>query len=958
MSKNDLQHSALLIQSRVIFFLTAVILLHFGCAAAPKIKQQGTKTVGELERDTADEMVGPPSLLALSEGAVEAEFEEESAERLTPRLKMLKKTGRSLTVIELWLKAGISYELNEERGASEVFAELIENHLNHGEGEENLRSIGAQVMTTITFDRLIIHIEVESSLCFKALKSLSKSLKLAREGIHVESVLEHVKNQTRSPTWIEQRLSSRLIIENLNRLPQNRLESLSSPLFDIEDFKSLSHGSMTRFIRDTAQSSKAELLIVGDFNTTEIRNAVSSLFVSNEQERAAAKGAQGERESRRSGDSKGSRDTEGARINDPLKEGGEKKLSVDIEPLDTQLSSIEIAIPLSELSPEEAGYLDLLGFVLVGDKNGRIHQEAERTGLELHSSSARTIVTDRGSVFLVKMTVPANQVKEGWRFLLVQLSALIHQPISQRTLERAKSIFERETLLIGESLLGQARRLGHFSTHWPMKEALKRYGRAVYRARPITLLKFIQNHFQRPSPSALIAGPVPMDSEPTMWKERLSEQLDEAMTQRSETPLLGFSRHGDQLSLLLVPSESEGVSSMVVTLPIKPLEDVVRYKRSTHMALAHWFAALVSSNIPNEPHIEALFDDRSLILYATFPSRQIGEVFTTLMRRLRQAPLRSESQWQSNALEQARLRAMSQLSLLHQSPQEKLNYLTTRAQSAFTKTSYPLPKERRELLAALSSSELSRWFRQHIQSEPMYAVITGDVEEVQLGRSLSPLTSQKMTTRAEPTLHNSPIKRMTNTEISRCRSVKLIADNDEAWVALSYPIPTSVNDVDLRLLESAIVERSRGSDFGSLRTQIVRAHHTKPHSFTLHLNAPAHLFNDRWPLVKQLISELSERPVSTERLELLKLSTMRLRAQEVSKTRTYAELHSEAWFRGWQSEGGLKESSWRASIKAYRPDRLQEVAREVFKDQQLILSMILPPYIELSPTMDCQVVTP
>ena len=65
------------------------------------------------------------------------------------------------------------------------------------------------------------------------------------------------------------------------------------------------------------------------------------------------------------------------------------------------------------------------------------------------------------------------------------------------------------------------------------------------------------------------------------------------MTQRKDTPLLGFSTHGSQLSVLLVPSESDGVSSMIITLPLKRLEEVARYYRSTHMALAHWFTALV-----------------------------------------------------------------------------------------------------------------------------------------------------------------------------------------------------------------------------------------------------------------------------------------------------------------------------------------------------------------------------
>ena len=92
------------ISTLTVFCLT----LTAGCSASHQAnKKKSLKELQVNEKRTEEEMVGPPSLLALSEGAVDAEFEDEAAERVAPRVKMFKKRGRPITVIELWFNAGV-----------------------------------------------------------------------------------------------------------------------------------------------------------------------------------------------------------------------------------------------------------------------------------------------------------------------------------------------------------------------------------------------------------------------------------------------------------------------------------------------------------------------------------------------------------------------------------------------------------------------------------------------------------------------------------------------------------------------------------------------------------------------------------------------------------------------------------------------------------------------------------
>lgn len=920
-------------------FILCLILSVLGCSSVPKPKRTETRTSTPVS--SHDPFTGPPSLLAISEGAVDTDFNDQTSEQSSPRVLMLHKARRPLTVIQLWFKAGVVHEREDERGATLLLEELLMSSHDSESLRSQLRNFGAQVRSWVTLDRLIVHIEVEKSSSMEALKILGAHLQSLNERSRLEMVLNQVDQRYTSSSWIKRRLTARLLVENMNRLEVNRERPIQSPLVDADELAERKIDQLTNYIERVRHPTQTQLVIIGDLDESEVRSVISERFTQgfNADEKRVSYtelAPAGEESSRKTPEQ------------DPL--------SVSVETLSTSISTIQIAIPLERLSPEEASYLDLLGFILVGEQSGLIHREAERTSVDLRGSSVRSVITDKGSVFLLSIDVSSNQVDEGWRLLLETLSGLIHQPISQRTLERAKSIFERENLLIGESLAGQARRLGYFTSHWPMSDALQRYGRAVYQARPKTLLDFFQKVFRLQQPRALIAGRLPPESDVSMWRERLSEQLDQSLVRQSSEGLVGFSQHGSKLSLLFAPIESDGVSSLTVTLPLPKLGEIPRYQRLTHIALGHWFAALISKKLINEPHFEARFFDNSLTLSATFPSSQISDVFTTLMRRLRQPPLGSERLWQAEALERSRQQAMMNLSMMDLRPQEKLIFLTQRAFTAFDKRIYPLPKERREILSRLSSSELTRWFRQYIQTQSMYVVMSGDVNELSLGRALSPL-NQKMLplTGKKRVLHETPLPSYKHTALKRCRLIKIISDDDEAWGAVSYSIPRDVDPVALLLLKSALL---RESSMGDGERQLALAHYTHPHLFTIYLHSSAQSFNQKWGALLDHIDRLKRSPLSASLLAEAKRLAQRQRAQESSLTRLSADFHSNLWFRGLQVEGGVKRGEWQSKLASYQATEVQRSAEAIFKTNQGYRSFILPPYVELDSSKNCQRVVP
>lgn len=933
-----------LLKSQLTKVLLPVLLLcTYACSSVPKTPPKTHQSHPSESQEDEEHLMGPPSLLALTEGAIDTEQLADESELITPRLSLIKKS-RPTTVIQLWFKAGAMYEQPAEYGATLLFDHLLTKDTSPEYLPRSLVNLGGRIQSWISLDRYVLSVEVSKEYTDKALTLIGKALADLPNSASVSSTLSSLQDQLPSTdSWLKRRLTSRLVNETINQLPVNKVQPIRSLQVEKNHIQNLTLEAAQAFLKRVSYPKNTHLVIVGDLDESAVRSSVATYLSSPRSSSLSI--------------------AENNTLTRPPQQKSAQKasvnVSIDIEPIKSQTTLIQIAFPMSHLTPDEASYLDLLSFILIGNQDGILHRKAKLAEVDLQSASTAPIITDKGSVFIVSLEVRSNQVDDGWNILLETLSTLIHQPVSQRHLEQAKSLFERETLLIGESLLGQARRFGFFSSHWPRVEALTQYGRAAYRVRPSSLFQFTQKRLMTSSPLVLIAGQKPIESNLNIWRERMTEQLKHMMTQRLSSDLVGFSKHGPKLNLLFAPYDNDGVTSLTVTLPLNISSHRSPLTSLTSLSLGHWFAALISEPISNEPHFEARFFDDSLTLSVTFPSHLIGEVFNALMRKLRQAPLRSETQWSSEYIERARKHALINLSKVDQDPIEKLKFLNQRVHHAFSKRRSPLPKDRVEHLSKLSSSDLTRWFSQHIQSLPMYVVISGDVKESSLSRVLSPLTSPShQVPKVINELHSTPLTRKTVKPLKTCRSIKIIANDDETWASLSFPVPSQVIPESLRLLESALIHRAMTQPTNHGHRQILVEHHTRPSMLTVYLYATTQEFNRSWQDLLDDINHLKTALYAPEKLEEIKRYLYRIETQQFERSRTRVDWLIRAWFLGWHKKIPLSLSSWRTRLESLSSQNLQHAAKTIFVDEQARFSLITPPYLQVSPQLKCRIVVP
>jgi predicted Zn-dependent peptidase len=387
-----------------------------------------------------------------------------------------------------------------------------------------------------------------------------------------------------------------------------------------------------------------------------------------------------------------------------------------------------------------------------------------------------------------------------------------------------------------------------------------------------------------------------------------------------------------------------------------PLPQQKHYAKS--MALGHWQAAHLSASYPNEPRFYAHFHDQVLTISSTFPSSHIESAISSLIQKMRQSPLNSEPMWSSDALERSRREALMRLSLTNQRAEDKALILDRRLATAFGDSPLPLVLLRQRKLKEISSFELMGWFRQNIQSQPVYIVISGDVNERRLYQALSPLNQAEVPPPAQP-LHLSPLKNVP-TKLRRCRELHISRDQGDGVINLSYRLPPEIQFAQIRLLESALSFSTHQSSLP--RSFYVQRNHSPTSALnptlSIQIRASADELKQSWEEVKKRIKLLKQRPLSRPQLQKLKKLTLATELGEMELSAKRSAWFAYGWFMGWQSSSMKGFDDWSKELDVVTASQLHKVAQAVLQDDQRRIVVISSPkkYSEVSEK--CQRVSP
>jgi zinc protease len=874
----------------------------------------------------ADVLMGPPlSLLEVTEESVH----EVTAPGIT--LHVQRKPERGLVSLQLWLRAGAQLEVAGERGAATTLPLMLM-------GDERdptsliaqLKRLGAQARAWTSADRAVLEVTLTPEGLPEGLSLLARAVRAPRWG---EEALTHAKRQVishqeRARSWVGRRLLDRLLNDLYGGHPSGRPVTPATA-----EVEALSLEGARAFYNATYTPTSAYLICVGPIEEGSLRALVDEAW-------RGWRGGADEREAT-------SAPPRPRPTPPPLDLSASRGPSVEVEVAESGKAQALLAFPVNELTPEAVAYLDLLGLLLTGEGDGALQQAGRRAGLELTGARVFPVTPDGPGAFVLSAEVPANEIDALWRVLLEQLSDLRARPPRLSALEQAKLVFERESARSNETLSSQARRLGFFAVRWPQEDALLRYARAISQARPEAISSFLRELITPRRLHAIVRSPAPEGVSAELWSERLRELAALIMDQRRVDLRPGLNALNSNTSLLFDPAKMDGVVTVRAVVPVRP-----RLSRPTELSLGHWLAAQLSERQLHEPAFSAQYNGESITLSATIAATQLDDAIAGLIQRLRQPPIRTEPSWSSDALERARLSALSALSLTRYQPWQRLRHLERRALMAFDAPPLPSPHERRGALQELGSSSLTRWYQEHIQSAPALITVSGDVTAAQLSRALSPLTSSASVAHA-PMAEGALRPPLPGSALKECRGVQESTDHARAWLSLTFDLRELPADdwAALSLIEAALTgpllglntRLSAEAEGDRLRAQAQRA--GQPPRLSLSVEVKPAGTEAATRAIREAIERLQSAPLSADELRQLRSYARASHAHLMSTTASRAGWVSRMWLAGWrgaESADGVRKA-WERQLEGVTAEGLRRVAREALNLTAAVEALVAPP---------------
>jgi predicted Zn-dependent peptidase len=870
-----------------------------------------------IDQQNTDASPNPMSLMSVMEENTQQVHEQ----GLTLHLQTQSK--QSLSSLQLWIKAGTQLETEKQTGLAYFTQQMVLGHPQVSTSVRyQLQNLGVKVKGWVSIDRSVIEIlclpeQVELIMPILAQAITKKNWSQA----HFESVHRYVIDQEKYKNqWVARNRFNQVLHLAYQNHPNAKQVSI-----DTNRLKDFTLNDLKGFYQKYYQPSHAHLIYIGSIIEEQMKALVSEYWGDWSRENKV--------------------DLEYITKFSPL-----KKPKIVIDVVDHTTAQIQLAFPLLKVTPENVAYLDLLGLLLLGEKDGLLYKSARKVGIDIKKATILPMIIDGPGQLLMHIEVSTHQVDQMWAVLLERLNTLSKHVIPLRTLEQIKSMFEQKSILRTSHLAQYSKRFAFFALRWPNSDALLRYNRSIYQVNPQGLMQYLSQIFIPQRLSAVIRSSVPDKVDPELWSERFKEQLTLIMNPRSIKYHKGFTALGSSLGVLFHPMPQSSVITLQVLIPLR-----LHYGHAYNMSLGHWLAAQMSLHQAHEPSYKTEFNAHSIMIETTVTHSQLEEALSGILERIRQTPIQSETLWSSHFLEHARIKSLKTLHIMHTHPWLKLAFLERKSKLALHNQPLADLKARMESLSRQSSSELIRWYTKNIQFAPALLTIVGDIKEANLNRALATFASLKDDEKS-PLKARSFKKLLIPKPMQECRLIQQTNDLQLTWNRQSYLLNTTTlkNYATLSMIEAifkhktlrrTLVKESMPEAFQNLLAPLeihMYFNHEIP-SFDILTKSVSHQHIYTLKSVDLLIRYLKNNQLTENQLKQVKDYARTLQTIRLSHPQSRTKWLTHLWLTGVRDDLDDHLNQWFKSIETSTTSELQASIKDLFDDKNMIQSLISPP---------------
>jgi zinc protease len=414
--------------------------------------------------------------------------------------------------IQCWVHAGSLHESPQERG----MAHFIEHMLFKGTPTREVGEIGRTVEASggdinayTTFDRTVFYLTL-----------MSKHAKLG-----IDLLSDAIFNSTFDQDELES--EKKVVLEEISRSEDDPSSKVGRKLFSlcyagseagrpvigsVESVKSFTRQDVLRFHSKWYQPKNMSVVIVGDFEKTEMMGWLQEAF--------------GKPQS-----------TEIPVIDQP-------KTTFPLAPFvsllkdDYKLPKLEIVFPGASMRNFEAVYLDIVSFVLGTGDASRLNKALREDKEVAIACGASSYTPDFDGIFDLSAYVNEDNYLEATKLLVQELFLITtSKPITEKELDRARVNLQSDRLYRDETVEGQARNVGFGLTTEQKIYHEDIYSLIVEKATVEQINSAVRRHFD--PARAIIVGLLPKESK--LREEEILEAYWQGVNAGKSAPLASSS---------------------------------------------------------------------------------------------------------------------------------------------------------------------------------------------------------------------------------------------------------------------------------------------------------------------------------------------------------------------------------------------------------------------------------
>ncbi len=410
-----------------------------------------------------------------------------------------------VVAVNVWVKTGSACEEEGEYGLAHVHEHMLFKGTEKrkvGEIARVIESSGGDINAFTSFDETVYYVVIASRFIDTALDVLADAMQnstfdpeeLNKE---LEVVVEEIRRSEDSPS---RNLSEKMFATTFTEHPYGR------PVIGSEEsVKSFTREGITDFYKKWYAPNNMVLVVVGDFETSEVMPKIEKLY--------------------------------GSFPSSDLPE-----CIIDKEPEQTSIKTYVLDKPLQEgyfslayhapnAKSEDTPVVDVLSNILGGGESSRLYRRIKEDKGLVNNVYAYAFTPKHEGLFAVGGTIDPAKSKEALSEIVKEINLFKYQPVSEDELQRVKVNLESDSLYTKETMQGQAQKLGFFEVETDDFRYEQEYLEKVSKVTPEDIMLAAQKYF---TDENLTAGfLLPSDSK-TINEQEIAEIVQKASKEVAE----------------------------------------------------------------------------------------------------------------------------------------------------------------------------------------------------------------------------------------------------------------------------------------------------------------------------------------------------------------------------------------------------------------------------------------